>query len=229
MNKKLSVLICMLIIIILFVGCSGGAVTGGTVAAGCAPEPFSVESIEEFHNFMLAVRAYANDGIMTYDVTDRRGRGVDRAIRQWPSFGDMERYYIPSWLPEELVIRHISFHSGAVAFHFYVDGRASDHITFTKFIRANAMHGLKPAVGVEGLYYSYFVDRRTRSYYWIQDGYMFRFCIPVRIIEAHGHPNDGFGVGRAPMGDSIAALVMNSALAIELVDGEYYVPPTCIK
>ena len=59
----------------------------------------------------------------------------------------------------------------------------------------------------------------------------FRISIPLWIIEEHGHPNDGFGAGGAgaALGDSIADLVMGSALPVELVDGQQYVPPTGIE
>ena len=237
MNKILSLLIFVFVIITLFAGCSGAksnSPAGGTVTAGCAPFPFSVDSIEEFNNFLLAARAYANDRIMTYGMTEMEGRrGWDWAIRYWPSFGHMERYYIPSWLPEELAISRINFISGVVSFQFDRDGL----ITFTWWIVANAevflngeieRLGLEPAVGGEGLYY--YDSGHLRIYYWIQGNYVFSLNIPLRIIEAHANPNDGFGrTGEAPVGDSIAYLVMNSAMVVELVDGERYVPPTDIE
>ena len=240
MSKVLSVFICVLIIA-LFAGCSGagnnsatqsdspivGTVTPGTIG------PYSVDSIEVYHNFLLAARAYAIDGIMTYDMTDSYGSSLNNALRN-RNFGHMERYYIPSWLPEELTISHINFHNEVVSFQFDSDG----FITFTWWLGANAknhlnerieLFGLRPVVGIEGLYY-YDHFPSVRSYHWIQDGYMFRLEIPLRVIEEHSHPNDGFGrADEAPVGDSIAALVMGSALAVELVDGERYVPPRGIE
>ena len=240
MKRILSLLTCALVIITLFAGCSGAesnSHAGVTVTSGTFP-PFFVDSVEEFHNLLLAARAYASDGIMTHGMTDSCGRSLNNAIRN-RTFGDMERYYIPSWLPEELTISRIHFSSGIVSFGFDVDGVASDQINFTWWLGANAdrllnemigMHGLEPAVGVEGLYYYDFDHGHIRSYHWIQDGYVFRLNIPVRLITRHAHQNDGFGrAGEAPVGDSIAYLVMNSALAVELVDGQPYVPLTGIE
>ena len=256
MNKILSVLICALMIMALFSGCSG-AVNNSPTTAPLSMVPISVDSIEEFHNLALASRAHANHGIMPHNMTGSNAwSGLNLAIHD-RIFGDAERYYMPSWLPERFTLNSISFHSSSVAFRFRADDfdqsqwnvheyLLGNQITFIWYREVNAESllsemiewlSLGPVVGVAGLDYYDFAAvcnpyiNLTRSYHWIQGGYVFRLSIPLWIIEEHGHPNDGFGrAGRAaPLGDSIADLIMGSALAVELVDGVYYVPPTGIE
>ena len=257
MNKILSVLICALMIMALFAGCSS-TVNNSPTTAPLSRLPISVDSIEEYHNFLLAARTYANSGIVPHSISNE-DFSLNNAVRS-RDFGDKERYYMPSWLPGRFVLNDISFNRNSVAFTFHIDGfdlsQSSVHeyllnnrIIFSWFIGFPPPYaegflnheiqalGLVPAVGVSGLYYYDFAAvcdldvNLRRSYFWIQGGYVFRLSIPLWIIEEHGHPNDGFGrAGRAtPLGDSIADLIMGSALAVELVDGVYYVPPTGIE
>ena len=239
MNKILSVLICVLMIVALFAGCAGVMRPPFSVH----PWPIVVGSIEEYHNFMVTSIAY------TTPIIGQPRRTV--TAYGW-DFGDMERYYMPSWWPEGFELRGIMFSSGSVSFSFETEGAKHDqwndgllinNITFEwhvgfpdgEGLLNNEMRALnlQYAVGVSGLHFHDFgtgTNRNVnlvRSFHWLQDGYMFRLNVPLRIIEAHGHQNDGFGISSA--GDSIADLVMGSALAVELVDGEYYVEPTGIE
>jgi hypothetical protein len=261
MKNVLLAFICVLVIITLVAGCSGtdsnstaeseiAAVSSGILV------PISVDSIREFHSFLLASRAYANHGIiLDHGVSGRYASELNSAILH-KVFGETERYYMPTWLPEGFALSSVRLNSGFIGAFFDIDGfdesqnfiheyLLNNRITFTWFTQFPLPYaelflnnerqavGLQPAVGVAGLYYYDYASTQdpsvnlARGYYWIQDGYVFRLDIPLWIINQHAHSNDGFGT--ASIGDSIADLVMNSALAVELVDGVSYVEPTDIE
>jgi len=251
MKKILSAFICVLVGITLFTGCSGtesNSLEESEISAAVSGVlvPITLDSIEDFHSFLLAARAFTQHGIMQdHGVTGRYATTLNHLIHD-RFFGYMDRYYIPAWVPEGFALSGVRFNSGFIGARFNICGfdesqnfiheyLLKNQITFTWYTQFNAENflynetravGLQPAPGVAGLYFYDFPaawgsENLARTYYWIQDDYVFTLTMPLWVINENARI--------AAFGDSIADLVMNSALAVELVDGESYVEPTGIE
>ena len=213
--------------------------------------PTDLFSIEALHNYMLSVRAYSNEIAPLGMDTDEEVE-IRMAIDVW-GLGDIEYYFAPSWLPEGFGLDFIGVNNAEVWYSYVIDGYnhalsfkndyvLSNTVSFAYFIGGhNASSllsntvdsmGLAPADGVNGLYYRDFPATSNldvnvvRCFYWVQDGYMFSMHIPLRLIN-EANPPGVMGIASADC--NISGLVLNSALQIELVDGEYFEPPTSIE
>jgi len=243
MKKILSAIICMLIGITLVVGCSGTESNDFVEYEIFAspPGPITLDSFEELHRFLLAARAYTHYGIMEdHGVTGRYAPSLNRLIRD-RDFGYIERYYILGWVPEGFTLSRIWLTSLFVGGVFEIDDfdesqrseydyLLNNQINFVWVTRPDAelyfynetrAAGVASTPGVAGLYFhclwgSRVPENLARNYFWLQDGYVFRLTMPLRVIYRQCQHR-------------IANLVMNSALAVELVDGESYVEPTGIE
>jgi len=254
MKKILSAFICVLVGITLFTGCSGtesNSLEESEISAAVSGVlvPITLDSIEDFHSFLLAARAFTQHGIMQdHGVSGRYGSTLNSLIRD-RNFGYMDRYYIPAWVPEGFTLSSVRFNSGFIGAVFKSDDfdesqnsieehLLNNQITFSWFTQFPPPYaelflynetralGLIAAPGVAGLYFHDFPaawgsENLARTYYWIQDDYVFILSMPLWVINDRAR--------MTPFDDSIADLVMNSALAVELVDGESYVEPTGIE
>ncbi|MCL2857822.1 MAG: Ig-like domain-containing protein [Oscillospiraceae bacterium] len=222
------------------------------------PPGVGFDSIEEFHNFLLAVRAHASGGAITRGMGEQEITDLQVAV-DILELHEMNRHYMPSWLPEGFRLRSgVGATNWSVGYIFVTDHydphKSVDFLTQHEHTLNNMIifswtiaydytaeqfrtiyverFNLMPVDGVQGLYFTDFgaypfVIDLVRSYYWLQDNFVFRLDVPLWVIGEYALQNTGHG--RADVGDSFAELVMSSALAVELVDGEYYVEPTGIE
>ena len=251
MYKKRVGVVFLLVVVMFFVGCSGvqppNAGDANTAPVG-SRRPTRIDSIEGFHNYLLSARAFASSGVMPFNLNATEEMNVRTAVGAW-NLGDAEYYFVPSWLPEGFTLFNIGISHRSAGFRFasgdFVSSPSWDHENILNnnmvfewhrdvavadaFMEATvARFGLQPVAGVNNLYFEDFglyfedfgaepfaVDLR-RSYYWVQGEYRFMLSIPLWIIAEYGEA-------------LVNELVMNSALAVELVDGQYYVEPTGIE
>ena len=215
--------------------------------------PADLYSVEEFHNFLLNARAFVS-GIIPPYMSAEEEANARTAVNTW-GLGGIEHYFVPFWIPDGFRLIRISVTDWEIWYSFVIDGYHNSSQSWEHFMNntmsfswtigvqnaENLMNntivraGLESVAGVVGLYYREYGSTSNpdislvRSYYWVQNGYMFRLDIPLWVIEEHAHQHDGFGRAGTSVGDSIADLVMNSALLVGLVDSERYVSPTDIE
>ncbi|MCL2856615.1 MAG: Ig-like domain-containing protein [Oscillospiraceae bacterium] len=240
MSRIRMVVIIALVVVILLAGCSIEERKNIPDHGHAPPVGLGFDSVKEFHNFLISTRAIANSGIILRNLGASQDQRTAIDILE---LHYLERHYIPSWLPEGFRLRGsgigvsasgVGTRNRGVFYFFITDDYDSSHgdehrimfSWYTGAISAEAymdniirIFGLRPADGVGGLYYyDYYTYRFVlmRDYRWLQDNYVFRLNIPLRFADEYGEA-------------LVNELVMNSALAVELVDGEYYVEPTGIE
>jgi len=238
--------------IILLAGCSEDAnnVSGATPHG--PPPSVSFDSIEEFHNFLLTTREFARGGLEMRSMSEQETVELQTAV-DILGLHNFENHYMPSWLPEGFGLRGgVGATHWSVPYFFvtddYYSGMPHEQLMINMIVfswtiaydytaeqfRTHIVErfNLRPVAGTNGLYYRDFgtdAGDLVRSYYWLQDNYVFRLDIPLWVVDEYA-PTAGTGISPAGSGiNCIGHLVMNSALAVPLVDGEYYVAPTGIE
>ena len=250
MNKMLKTIICVLISIVLFAGCSGVGdkhTNTHTDTAMLSIPPTYFNSIDEFHDYLLSVRAYADGALSPLGMDAEEEHEMQIAVDEW-GIGDIQHYFMPSWFPEGFVLNDMSITDRYVGYGYAIDNYdfnlnfdheyvLNNSITFewvksvqytTQEFIADVVErqGLSPVSGIEGLYYADYGTTEdpgvnlARQYFWIQDSYRFMLSLPLwTITETSG------GISEAVAN----ALVMDSALEIELEDNVYYEPPVSVE
>ena len=245
-NTKLKILICALMAFVLFAGCSGTVnkpendfASPAEASVLASPLPTDLNSICELHDYLLTARLYANSGYTTNSFHPWGEFNIKNAVYFW-NLGDKSYYYVPSWLPKDFTLVNISISSWSVAYTFVSDDFFSayswaheniltNQIVFEWVIefnytdegfRANVVEreNLISVYGVDGLYFKDFGADLTvsqmRSYFWLQDGYMFIFSIPLHSF--------------ADSLEEISALVLETPLQVELIDGVNFKNPSSL-
>ena len=230
MRKRFTIIIYIILIMVITYGCSNGGVTSHFSLAINA-----FESIEKFHNHMISVMESDNNS--TYPLNFQN---VEEGNAVNSSSNNTFHYYVPSWLPEGFLLGSMGYSDWSVGFEFshfaYDYEKPSDSIVLFEWVfGADAdlvldgymeTRNLKPAANVEGLYYyDYGASTESdvgtnREYSWIQNGYIFHLRIPLWTIDGKDGRIDE---------NTANVLIMNSALKVDILDGEYFEPPTDIE
>jgi len=110
--RKVLMLICVVLAIAFFWGCSN--TQDIPRVSGPHPPPVAVSSFEDLHNLLLE----AGD-------PDRHSTTIGTPERLIMHFGtpygilrDMQYYFIPSWIPEGFDLHHIIIHNSYIAYWF---------------------------------------------------------------------------------------------------------------
>jgi hypothetical protein len=253
MDKKTIALLCAFLKMASLTGCPSNdasmhehhlppqselSVAGSNNASAphSGPIPYA-NSNQGFHDLLLSIRAYANSGNMPFNISDADRWDINRAVNHM-GLGDIEHYFIPSWIPEGFKLDSMSIHHRAAIYYFVTDGfdgisnenAMNTQISFSwtfgmnnaedYFRNSTRQMGLNnPVDGIEIMYYRDYGTTSNpsanlaRSYSWLHDGYVFRLDLPLWVIA------------ETP---DIHYVVRNSVLNVEVIDGEYYVEPASI-
>ena len=160
------------------------------------------DTVEEMHDFLTSARAFwsAQSTMSPVEMS---------STADMLNLRDLMYYYMPSWIPDQFEINYAAVGHGSVAFRFRVYGRnipviVSEHNQFLlelisfewyrmedgKLYLTNVVKSreLRPVNGVENMYYSdfgtgsYSLDF-ARQYFWLYNNYMFRFTLPIWVVE----------------------------------------------